>query len=355
MRKARIFLMRHTIAVDIAEAFCATSALFYLYFPDKTNCLPTVLIMICLTLLFRKLSRYRDHITKDARIVSCVVSAILSIALSVTGNIRFTRGFINAFEAYRFIMGIIGLFFLYFRLLCHLYAQVLRQTDSGTVTSQLRPQSNRRMFFINAAICFCCYLPYFLAAYPAILTFDSVWQINQAFGIDAYSNHHPMIHTLIIQFFLGAGQSLFRNYSSGLALYAVVQMLFLSVTFAYAVRCIEEMHAPRWLRFMFLLFYALFPVHAFYSVTVWKDIPFGGFALLFTISLWRLTRLCDQQKNPFSALAFVFCIRPVLLHISQQRLVCVHRLHPILSCHALQALETRHPDRMRGPAVGWDL
>ncbi len=298
MRKIRNLLMRYTVAVDIAEAFCAASALFYLYFSGKTNYLATLLLMICFTLLFHRL---RDDGNRDARrghVIALTVSAILAVAIVVTNGTRFAWGFADGYEAYRFFMSIAGLFLLYFRILRHLYARLLSSADAQQAPVRGREKRGRRTLLVCAAICFLCYIPYFLADYPAVFSADSVWQIHQALGVTAYSNHHPLVHTLILKLFLNAGRSLFGSLNAGLAMYTLLQMLFLSTAFAYTVWCIEEMGAPTWLRNAILLFYTLFPLHAFYSITVWKDIPFGVFALLFTISLWRLTRLRDQIRIP---------------------------------------------------------
>ena len=70
-------------------------------------------------------------------------------------------------------------------------------------------------------------------------------------------------------------------------------MMAMSAIFAAVVRRLMTEGAGRGLTAAVLVFYALVSVHAFYSVTMWKDVLFGGITV---IAVMMLTRLVMSGK-----------------------------------------------------------
>lgn len=127
----------------------------------------------------------------------------------------------------------------------------------------------------------------FLSEYPGCLTFDSFSQISQALS-GQYSNHHPFYHTMVIKFFVEAGYTLWGNINAAVATYSVFQIVFMAVCFSFRLVTLYQAG----IRIKYIVFGALFyicmPFHIIYSFTVWKDVMFGGFVLLFTASVFRV-------------------------------------------------------------------
>lgn len=149
-------------------------------------------------------------------------------------------------------------------------------------------------YFLYLGLIFIAYIPYFLAFYPGLTTPDSLTQIAQGVGNSSLSNHHPLLNTLIIGLFIKIGGAV-GNYNIGNALYTITQMLVVSAVFAYAVYYMNKKNVPVVLRLIALIYYAIYPIHAAYSVTMWKDIPFALCMLLFTIIVTELI----QNKEEF--------------------------------------------------------
>ena len=149
---------------------------------------------------------------------------------------------------------------------------------------QLKP---RAVFFISFSIIAITYLlVLFLCKHPGNLSVDSIRQITQNITGE-YSNHHPFIHTILIGFFINLGQNLFNNINSGVALYSIFQILFMSSIFSYSLVTLYQKNCSKKVLLSILLLYMLCPYHIMYSMTMWKDIMFGGFALLFLTSQYR--------------------------------------------------------------------
>lgn len=152
---------------------------------------------------------------------------------------------------------------------------------------------------VNSAVLFICY-------YPGIITRDSVQQITQIFS-GQFTNHHPYFHTQMISLFLKLGVSLFGDISSGAALYSMTQIVIMALCFGYAAATVAEMGMPRWAVLAGSAYFVLMPFHIWFSITMWKDILFSGFVLVFVTALFRhLDRIGSHGKRD-TVLAAVSC------------------------------------------------
>ncbi|MDR3344295.1 MAG: DUF6020 family protein [Oscillospiraceae bacterium] len=167
--------------------------------------------------------------------------------------------------------------------------------QADTASQGNNAEHPRRFFFITWALIFLAYLPYFLALFPGVSSYDSHWQLQQVLGITRYTDHHPIAHTLLIQVFVKGTMLLGGDINAGVAVFSLAQMAAMSGVFAYALCKMLRWGIDRRLVLAAGLFFALFPINAIYSVTMWKDIPFGGAMLLLTLVLIDLLR----QKEKF--------------------------------------------------------
>ena len=55
---------------------------------------------------------------------------------------------------------------------------------------------------LAAGIIFACWLPYFLALYPGAYSYDTPTQVAQVMGVIPMTTQHPVVHTLLIGFFV---------------------------------------------------------------------------------------------------------------------------------------------------------
>lgn len=154
----------------------------------------------------------------------------------------------------------------------------------------MTPRRLAALCFIAVTVIDLIYL--FGCAYPGILTTDSLQQIGQALS-NKYTNHHPLIHTLFIKLCLMIGQGLFHSTTAGVAVYSVLQILFLAYCFSYALKILSELYVNRYALLLCAAWFVLMPFNIIYSVTMWKDVMFGGLMVLFVIALakWIFSEL----------------------------------------------------------------
>ncbi len=142
----------------------------------------------------------------------------------------------------------------------------------------------------------------FTCRYPGNVTADSLTQIKM-FSEGWYNNHHPFLHTQTIRLFVNLGLMLFGDLNAGVAVYNVFQVLFMAACFSAAVMTLHQAFDRRWLTVTAALFFALMPFNINYSFSVWKDVMFGGFILLFVIYLFRCDKGIGLRRLNFILLA----------------------------------------------------
>lgn len=140
---------------------------------------------------------------------------------------------------------------------------------------------NKNLFWY-VLIIILCWMPLFLIFFPGFISVDSVVQIRQAIGEGVWSNWHPVLYTLFIALPVNIGKSVFGDLTAGIALATITQMVILSLIFGYIVKWSIKKTTRKWIGICLLVFFALCPVVACYSITIWKDVLFSAlFALLF--------------------------------------------------------------------------
>lgn len=124
-----------------------------------------------------------------------------------------------------------------------------------------------------------------LCKYPGNLTPDSFTSIRQSLR-GQYSNHHPFYYTMVIKFFLELGRGKDINFS--VALYSIFQIIFMAACFSFVIVTLYQMNISLKLIWGCWIWYAIMPFYILFSFTMWKDVMFGGFILVFIISLFRV-------------------------------------------------------------------
>ena len=140
------------------------------------------------------------------------------------------------------------------------------------------------VILISWMIIFICWLPTFLTNWPGNFIFDAKYQIQEVLN-QSYHTHHPLIHTYIMGAFYRIGVSI-GNVSLGFSFYTLLQMLILSFAGSAVIGYFYKKNTPKIICISYLLFYAIVPVHAIFSVTATKDVLFAAFFLLFMIGIF---------------------------------------------------------------------
>lgn len=161
-----------------------------------------------------------------------------------------------------------------------LYDLISRMGTKGCSGRRSKHKISPRMRFTGIfLLLLICWFPILLSYYPGIFAYDASAQLEQ-FLNHSFSNHHPLLHTLL----LGSLFSLGRfgpNYNVGVLVYSVVQMAVLAGAFSYAIYKMAAWGCRKTGILLGVLFYGLWPVNGMMSVSTTKDVLFAGVFIVF--------------------------------------------------------------------------
>lgn len=254
--------------------------------------------------------------------------AFLLAALTVLGKFRTIAECVGE---HSFSVRTITWIFVYFISFCVIYylciwimdaslmdvfSLIMVESNEKSASKEFEKSLSFRWIFIFAVVCIICWLPYFINYYPGILTNDSINELNQIFS-GKYSNHHPWIHVMVIRLFYGIGFNITNTSVGGVASYTIASMLIMAFIYSIAVNyaCYRLNGEINWKIYILgIIFYALIPINAMYSITMWKDIFFSGFMLLFVIWLDAKENLMLEGRKRlvgwmlYGILALLICL-----------------------------------------------
>ncbi len=246
---------------------------------------------------------------------SMILSLVLAAFLVVGHNLfKYSYGKTRPFllvQPAKSALGILGIGLLFWAILGALswFSQKhgFKEPESA-VNPFARIGVKRDPWLLFFGLLLLCYLPYYLAFFPGILTNDSTAQWAQAIGQVSLSNHHPVLHTLLMRLCLWLAGIFGGGATAAAALFSAGQVLFMAAVFATVLRFLTRLKLPRWVIFLAILYYAVNPLHGYYSVTHWKDIPFALVMTLLALQLIVWVRAKDQKISARQLLAMALTL-----------------------------------------------
>lgn len=165
--------------------------------------------------------------------------------------------------------------------------------DRGLPRNDLQRAVSRKVWLISSAVIFAAWIPVWLAYYPAVFAYDAETQLGQVIS-QIYSTHHPLLHTLI----MGGCMKLMWSVggiNAGMALYAVLQMVFVVVVIGWIIAEAHRLGARRWMLCIYGVFCAIFPAHAILAVSTTKDVVFSALVPVFVLLIRRC--VCEHERS----------------------------------------------------------
>lgn len=263
----------------------AGSIAFAQYFNMRTSNIFILFFAIMMYPLFKKRFSKGNGFSKASLICGILFGTFTGLTAFLSDGEQFLR---KSSSALMFPVTLGFVFF--FETITFLLYKKLDTVNFASDRDEPDLKAKLKVFFGSMAVMLIAWLPSFLFLYPGVITEDSIWQLQQAAGQTELTNHHPILHTMIIRLIYYTGKTLFGNDTDAVVLYSVVQQLFLSGCFAFLIETLYKFRAKRFVIIGALLCYVIPLYHGIYSVTMWKDIPFGGIMAVVTALIWRLLR-----------------------------------------------------------------
>ena len=262
----------------------ASSALFL---TGETE--PQILSLCVFLGMFFLMDTPRGAVNAGTRAVSAVLALVYALCALVANYAWLSKAY-GFFSLYSVKM-LALLWLAFYGLLTALYPRCLstrmRREGAAKLTSA-------QAFFIAFLGLLAVYTWCFLCHFPGNVMADTRTQLAQIVGLDPYSNHHPMAHTLLMKVFFDLGYALFHTQNAGVACVTVSQYVAVAAAFAFLLATMQKKGVRAALIVCSFLFFAFAPNNLLFSVTLTKDVPFAIATLLLFTLLWR--RMGEEKK-----------------------------------------------------------
>jgi hypothetical protein len=259
---------------------------------------------------------------KRDRIIAMVIAFLFSLFFTIGTELEISLSlgsFVTKFGLFKFFVSIIGYGSLFYAVIILLFDFMGKYDFSQTEPIKRWFSDNRRSFCMVWGVIFLCWLPYLIVFFPGCFSPDSIDEFAQGLGVWTFSAHHTIIHTLLMSAFIRLGDTL-GSHNSGAALYSLTQMVIMSSIFSFTLRYLAYRGVCSSVRAFLFVYFALYPVNAFYSITGWKDVIFGGLCLLFFILLVEIFRRPEEMLYSKVRVAMI-CVVAVLFTLFRNNAV----------------------------------
>ena len=214
----------------------------------------------------------------------------------------------------------------------------------------------RHPFILSYLIMLICYVPYIVLSYPAIFAGDTIDQIWQGYNLQSFhknlqiplisesvkmTNHHPIVHTLVLHYFIALGKYI-HSYNFGLFLFAFFQLnLVISVISFVISVLIKRFHIKLKYAAGILAYFLIHPLVQNYMMLITKDVIFTILFLLFLLFSFLLLKQGDLSLNQY--LIWILTMLGVILTRNDG----IYLIVPTLFCFLL----LNEPKKMIGSAL----
>ncbi len=203
-------------------------------------------------------------------------------------------------------------YYLLFNCVMHKFYEFITNNSKKDlpIPKKIKELLDNKPFLTSVVIMLICWLPYIISFYPAILSPDPSNQIKQFFGIHTkymdsvdlidesvtITNHHPVLHTVLLGGCTKIGMTLFDSTNIGLFLYSIIQIIILLSALAFTIKYMKKIETPYYIRFMALIIYSLVPVFPLYAMSAVKDTIFTALVIVYMINVYDLIKYRNTVK-----------------------------------------------------------
>lgn len=214
-----------------------------------------------------------------------------ALTFAYNKEVNIISGIFSLYSLFHFV----SYFVLFYSMLEHIITYSL--SINSCSKNNLNNKKLFTVFFLCLSLIMTLWMPYFLTLYPGGVSPDSISEIQSIQNGVITSDHHPVAHQLFMLIFYNLGFKIFGSVNAAVATISFVQMIVMASIFSYVIIFLLKNGINKKILMGVLLFYGFSPIFGYYSVTMWKDVLFGGFMVLFTISIIKVVEYSRNNEN----------------------------------------------------------
>ena len=264
----------------------------------------SILIMIMIYVFIKK---YNYIVNKLSKIISLFFSVFYSVGYTCALNVSSRKSIYTYIFSVKNFFLFIGLYLI----ILYLVSFVLKYLENAKFTSDNNYKDNRKLFLFSFISIMLLGIPYFLVAYPGLIAPDSIYQIKQFSHLEALTDHHPVLHTMFLKVCFKIGSFFSNDINVKAAFATIIQTIMMTSIYSYFIVFLNNQKINKKILISLIFVFGLLPVYIFYSLSMWKDVLFGGFFLIFIVSIYNFIK--TEKIKLIDYLIFVISAILILL------------------------------------------
>ena len=228
---------------------------------------------------------------KSIAIFSCFLSLLMVIGMCYRNAVGIALAFQNTAQIIKSVIVVVGYGAMFYCALCLLLRWLHKLIANETTTNEYAGIRFRRLK--TGIFIFICWLPYLIAFYPGTTTYDAGTMLNQYFGYEPLTNHHPYFQTLLMGIFVQAGHNL-GSAAAGMFVYILIQVCAFILVLVYLTELLGKMEIPQKIIKAIVCIYAFLPVFPLYAIAVGKNMNFSIALLLLTMYMFEVSLSAEE-------------------------------------------------------------
>ncbi len=142
---------------------------------------------------------------------------------------------------------------------------------------------DKKPFLKAFVVLFSVYALVTLICYPGNINADTIGQIYQVYGEMPFSEHHPILSTLLVGGLVKLFDSITGSMAPGLFVYTLLQCAMLAAALSLSVFALAKKGLKNSCLLVLTLLYAITPVYTNIVSTAIKDVPFMALVIVYAV------------------------------------------------------------------------
>ena len=230
---------------------------------------------------------------KDIAVFSLFLSFLVVIGLCYRNATGIVLCVLNVAQIVKTLIVLIGYGIMLYCLVLLAY-KWMNDLTRKHVCKQAEGSGDKEHYRLETGIIlFVCWLPYLVAFYPGSALYDAGTMLEQYFGYEPLTNHHPYFQILFLVFFVKIGTAL-GSAAFGMFLYVLVQVTAFIMVLVYMADVLRRLGVSTQALRGLICLYAFLPIFPIYAISVGKNINFAIVVLLLTIFMFEAALSPDE-------------------------------------------------------------
>lgn len=234
-----------------------------------------------------------------------VMSAILSVLIPMGQCMRDNKSvfpcFSSAVNIVKLILIAAGFFFFFLTGIKALQDFLVKKNFVSDDPGFFKKNPFLKSFLILLSV----YSLVTIICYPGNLNADTIGQIYQVYGEFPYSEHHPLLSTLLVGGLVKGFDVLTGSKAPGLFVYTLLQGVMMSAALSFSIAVLAKRKFSKTGLWTLLIIYAVSPVYTNICSTAIKDVPFMACIVVYFVLLVLYVENSEIIKKPLYLITLI--------------------------------------------------